>query len=207
MIGWMRGGVVLALGLGGCLPGPDYGGQEGEEVRDNDSVGTEEAPSGDSGDFGGGDSSGGEDSGIDGGHSVWTVWTGALTVERGLTAEAGGRDCVLTYRMEGSPSPLDCADCAAVFDVAHILEPESSDGLELCPDAREAFAVTYGIVGENGDVQVMVGDGEGGFVEWAEGSLEDGALSWTVGEADVPEPSGDETVYRTALETADVQLR
>ncbi len=206
MVGWKRGGVVLALGLGACLPEPDFGGQEGEEVRGTDSVDAGGELSQDSGQEDEGSDTG-SDTGTDGGVGLWSSWTGTLIVERGLTQDVGERDCVLTYRTEGSLSPLDCADCAAVFDVVHILEPGSSSGLELCPDARDAFAVTYGIAGESGAVRIAVSDGEGGFIEWAEGELEDGQLSWTVGEADVPELSGDDTVYRTALETADVRLR
>jgi len=213
MDAWMRASVVLCLGLGlgGCLPGPDRGGQEGEEIRQDagaeatDTANLEDSDTGD--DAGGGD--GGDDGGDDGDvdESDWVSWTGLLTLEQGLTLDAGDRDCVLTYRMEGAVSPLECDGCTGVFDVVHILEPAASTGLDACPDARDAFAATYAIAGEEGMVQLFVGDGSGGFVELAEGELADGHLAWTAGEADAPESSGDETLYRTSLQTGDVQLR
>jgi hypothetical protein len=190
------------------MPEPDFGGQEGEEFR-----GGELSGEGDTADLDAGESDDPNDSG-DGGVVVdpsesWTSWSGTLRLERGLTETPGERDCVLSYQMQGVPSVRECDDCLAVFDVQHVIDPAATVDLEACPDAYEAYAATYALMAldDEGLVRVMVGDGAGGFVDLADGSLAVDRLQWTSGEADVPDGSDDEVVYRTAVETVDVWLR
>ena len=207
MAPWTRLRILLPLGLCACMTEPDQGGQEGEEIRGG---GPPVVDTGDSYEEGsGGDGGDGEttDTAVDDSMVAWTLWSGLLTSERGLTESAGERDCILAYQMQGSPSPLECDGCIAVFDVLHVLDPAATEGRDACPEAPEAYAATYAISGSSDDIQVWIGDGSGGFVELAEGVLEDDRLRWTRGEADVPEGSGDDLRYRTLLETADVQLR
>ena len=190
------------------MPEPDFGGQEGEEFRGEELAG--ESDTADSDEEGSGHPN---DSGDDGvvvdPSESWTRWNGILSLERGLTETSGERDCVLSYQMQGVPSVRECDDCLAVFDVQHVIDPIATVGLEACPDAYEAYAATYALMAldDDGAVRVMVGDGAGGFVDLADGSLAVDRLQWTSGEADVPDGSDDEVVYRAAVVTADVWLR
>lgn len=198
------GMVLVAMG---CVRDPDPGGQEGEEVRgeqatfdDND---VEDGA-------GGGDDGGGElDTGDEGEDTdALTTWAGRLELELGLGAEAGARDCHLVWTMEGSPSPLTCTGCTAVFEVVHVPEPSASLGAEACADAFAPFVRTYGLVPLDADgVEVWVASGSAEFSQLATGTLADGALDWTAGAADAPTGSGDDVLYATDLEQGQAVLR
>lgn len=193
--------IIGLLGFALACQQTDEGGQEGEErggwLSDhNDAAATDSAQSG----------SGGEsDTGLDPDDlgpvlSEATQWSGTLVAEQGRGAE-GERDCVVSWTMTGTVSPLDCEGCVAVFDVVHVIDEASTVGATDCPDLPGDFAATYAVLYEGGDTaELQRGDGMGGFVPYATAEVGDGRLDWSIGTADVPESDGDDTVYVTDLQ-------
>lgn len=193
---WMAGALVLA----GCMRDPDPGGQEGEEFGEwangGDDVGAET----------GGDVEDATDSGGDGGVGATLVWMGEVGVEIGAATTPGEATCVYRWDTEGVASTQSCDSCLGVYAVDHTLNHARSSLGPTCPSLPSVFSATYGVVAGEGD-QVSLVQLVGAEPEvLAEGALVGGNLTWSDGGRDVPDDSGDTTVYVTHVFTGDVTL-